>query len=432
MSRWSEKTKKEATKLLKDGVCVDDIASQFEMSKSSVILLKYSVSDNKDRIKCEVCGSELKQITVKHLLSHDISIEQYKEKFPHSPMFTQKRAMAYKNFKSANKGKTYDEIYGEKESKIKRDKISKNQIGRVCPHLAGTGITGTRRDTGTFARSTYEANVDRVFIYENKRYTDELELESCRFDLVRENGEKITYCPDRIDNDGLFERGAYLEIKGYMYPEDWEKIQLFRKQYPDKKLLIISSDKKYLDINYDDLESKYKPKIFLWEGERQNYKTRPDLYKIGYKTPEHILYLNDNYPHHIISSIADSHLLFIANKCLSYNKVSLGVSTYIDKVELIAITNRRFGASKRSSGIYNFELWRVITNDNKIFYVTNQEKTNIFYCYQEQRYGDLIKFFNSNCDLTLKYGKKIIVRKRPFIPDEIIVPDNMVVQNVFP
>ena len=407
--RWTKESKVEAEDMIKKNISIEEISMKFNMSKSSVILLKYNLADDGDRIECQICHNKFKQITPKHLLkNHGVSLEEYKEKFGNSDIFTRKRKLAYKNFKSPNKGRTYKEIYGEEESIIKRNKISQKQIGRPCSVLCGTGICGTRKDTNTFARSTYEANIDRIFIFENKKYLDEININRNRFDLKRKDGTKITYCPDRKDIDGLFEKDAFLEIKGYMYPEDWEKIVLFRQQYPNEKLLIISSDLKYYNINYSDLELKYKKNIPLWEDDKNNYKTRPDLYNIDYKTPEHILFLENNYPNHINIVIKDLHVIFIANKCLSFNRVSMGKEVYVEDVRLLKISNRRSRSSKKSTGEYNYELWEILTKSNEKFYVTNQSKTLIFYCYEESKYNDLIKFFENNCDMNLAYGPKKI------------------------
>jgi len=408
MSRWTESKKNRAIEMIKSGIKNNEISKVVYMSESSVSLLKYkNVLEYDERIKCEICGKQFKQITQKHLRNkHNIDLDEYKIKFPSSELSTKNRAGKYKSFKHPNKGKTYSEIYGNKEAEIKRNKISKKQIGRPAPYLAGTGITGTRRDTNTYARSTYEANLDRIFIFENKKYISELSVENERFALIGEDGVFLTYQPDRIDVNGLFEKGAYLEIKGYMYPQDWKKIQLFREQYKDKRLLVISSDEKYCDINYSSLKAKYKNLIPLWEGEKQNYKTRPDLYKIGYQTPEHIKYLNDNYPNHINLGIKDNHYLFIANKCLLFNKTRLGKKPYVEGLKLVAITDRRPTSSRKSSGVYNYELWEIETTDNEKFYVTNQDKTVTFYCYQQNEFFELIKFFNDNCNHSLAHGRK--------------------------
>jgi len=330
-------------------------------------------------------------------------------------MMTKRRKDRYKSFESPNKGKTYEEIYGRKEAQNKKNKISEKQIGRAAPKFAGTGITGTRRDTNTYARSTYEANVDRIFILEGKRYIDELSSDNKRFDLY-DDGNYLTYQPDRVDVDGLFEKGAYLEIKGYMYPKDWKKIQLFRDRYRDKKLIVVCPDEKYCNVNYTELKKKYKDLIPLWEGEKLNYKTRPDLYKIGYKTPEYVRCLNENYPNHITTSIVDGHELFIAKKCLNFNRVRLGTYPYVDSVKLISISDRKPTSNRKSSGEYNYELWEIVTIDFDIadqtkkvvrkFYITNQSKTVDFYCYCQDKFNEISAFFINNCNISLCCGKK--------------------------
>lgn len=392
--------------MLNDGATDEEVANLFGMSTSSVKLLKYSkVKNNTERIKCEICGKFFKQITIKHLENHHISLDEYKDQYPNVKTVTDFRLDKYRSFKHPNKGKTYKEIYGEQASLEKRKKISTAQIGRSAPLLAGTGITGVRKDTGYFARSTYEANIDRIFAFENKRSHGEFSEYNKRQKLVKKDGSIVTYQPDRIDIDGLFYKGAYLEIKGYMYPEDWEKIQLFREQYPDKKLLIISEDKKYLDIDYKELEAKYKKQIPLWEGESQNYKKNPEIYKVGYVAPNIVRYYEENYSHNIINSIQNNHMVFIAQKCISYCRVRLGKQVYVDGVSLICISDKR-PLSRKSTGRYNFELWEVVTHDNGKYYVTNQEKTNLFYCYEENKLDVLKIFFENNNNQSLKFGRK--------------------------
>jgi hypothetical protein len=407
MGKWTEKSKSKAIGMMENGFSNSYIANSVGMSIPSVRLLRYSEhSVNLERISCNICGEEFKQITNRHLKKHGITLKDYKSLYPNSVTITESRQKKYKNFSHPNKGKTYEEIYGYSEAKKKRKLISDKQVGRPAPKLAGTGITGTRRDTNTFARSTYEANIDRVFIFENKKYISELEEENKRFNL-KDGENDISYQPDRIDCDGLFHKGAYLEIKGYMFPEDWKKIQLFRSQYPELKLLVISSDLKYADISYNDLKDKYSGKIDLWEEGDKNYKKRPDLYKIGYVEPERVRFLKKNYPNCVNKSIIDSHKLFIAKKCVSSNK-SNGKRVNVDSVNLIAITNKRKGANRKSSGVYNYELWEIHTESGDIFFVSNQLKTVDFYCYDESRKEDLLKWFVDNCDMSLSYGEKAV------------------------
>jgi len=405
--KWTEETKKQAVCMMNDGVDSSEIAKRFGMSKSSVKLLKYSVFLRHDeKVICQECDKRFRQITIKHLKRHGLSLEEYKKKYPLAPTLTERRINQYKTFEHPNKGKTYEEIYGESEARIKRGLISQKQIGRTASPMAGTGISGTRRDTLTYARSTYEANIDRIFIFDHKKYADEFTMPNRRFDLKKKDGGIITYQPDRVDIDGCFRKGAYLEIKGYMYPEDWEKICLFREQYPGETLMVISDDKKYANILYKDLATKYSPLIPLWECEKTNYKNRPDLYDINYVEPEREKYLRENFPEHINAAIKDGHLKFIAKKCLSYNRVSLGHDPYIVAVTLKAITNRRKGASRLSSGDYNYELWEVVTTEDQKFYVSNTAKTTLYYCYEESSVSTVWAFFEDNFDMSLRYGAK--------------------------
>jgi len=223
------------------------------------------------------------------------------------------------------------------------------------------------------------------------------------------NGEQeVSYQPDRIDSEGLFEKGAAIEVKGYMYPEDWKKICLFREQYPNRKLLVISSDPAYADISYSALKSKYLSLIPLWETDTQNIRTRPDLYQVGYIPTEVQKSLEANYPHGINKVITNDHERSIASKCLSYCKVVLGIKMLVDAIKLQAITDRKPGTTRRSSGEFNFELWGIDTvslggEERRHFWVTNTEKSTTFYCHPE---GWITHFFDENVDMSLRPGRK--------------------------
>lgn len=404
--KWTNETRKEAIEMLKSNIPIEEICKKFGMSKSSIILLKSKIFSSEERVTCEICKKEMKQITVNHLLiEHGIPFNDYKSKYPNSKTSTNHRIDIYKSFKNKNKGKTYDEIYGKAEAEKKRKIISEKQTGRIAPKLAGTGISGTRKDTGIFARSTYEANIDRIFRFEGKKIESEFSILNERFDLIDKYGTKMTYQPDRIDVDGLFEKGAYLEIKGYMQPEDWQKICLFREQYENKKLLVISPDITYCDINYKELESKYKDKIPLWENSYQNYRDNPEIYDLNYIEPEITKFFGENYTDRVSNKITDNHKKMIAKKCISYNSVSCGNRIYVDYVNLLKISDRRPGA-RISTGRYYYELWEIITHCNKKFYITNQVKTTLFYCYQESELPSLLRFFDDNSNLYLKFGPK--------------------------
>jgi hypothetical protein len=346
-----------------------------------------------------------------------MSIGEYRRRFPSAPLFTKLRQCQYRSFRHPNKGKTYEMIYGKHGALQKKEKIRRKQTGRSAPRLAGTGITGTRRDTNSFARSTYESNLDRIFLFEKKRCVNELSDSIPRFKLRRADGSFITYKPDRVDTDGLFAKGSFLEVKGYMYPEDWEKILLFRHQYSKEQLIVISEDLCYADVDYKELEKKYKPLIQLWETDVQNYRTRPDLYKVGYITPEYERFLLATYPDHIHCQVKDEHEHFIAKQCLAYNRARLGKDPYIQRLDLTAITDKRPRTSRHSSGQYHYELWRVTTLDAKIFYVANISKTVDFYCYSIDQYPKLMEFFNNNSKKDLKPGKKTMEKDSWRCPD---------------
>lgn len=175
------------------------------------------------------------------------------------------------------KGKTKetDHRIAEYSNKVSRTMASKDQNN-------SRAISGIRKDIGHHAASTYEANIYRIFQYHNVSYLYE-------FDNIKEiihlNGEVRNYRIDMLDVDGVFGvPGAYLEVKGFYKQEDRLKVKLFREQYPNETLLLVGyGDKrvKYAwapDVNYADLEKKYKPLIPLWEDKKQNLRKNPELY----------------------------------------------------------------------------------------------------------------------------------------------------------
>ena len=144
-------------------------------------------------------------------------------------------------------------------------------------------FTGIRKDIGHHATSTYEANIYRVLQYENKKYKREHE---CIYP-INIDGKIKYYRIDIQDLEGLFGiPGAFIEVKGFMKKEDRIKIEAFRKQYPDKTLLVLGYGDKRInyfwepDINLYDLELKYRKFIPLWEDRYFNIKTNPEIFKL--------------------------------------------------------------------------------------------------------------------------------------------------------
>lgn len=78
--------------------------------------------------------------------------------------------------------------------------------GKPCPKGAGRGKGGIRQDIGHYVRSTWEANICRVYNFVSRAY----EYEKYRFKVVLD-GIKYTYCPDIYDP----KTKVYYEIKGH-------------------------------------------------------------------------------------------------------------------------------------------------------------------------------------------------------------------------
>lgn len=109
----------------------------------------------------------------------------------------------------------------------------------------GNGICGVRSDLGIFVRSRWEANFARIL----KAQGIGFEYEPTRFDL----GD-TTYLPDfKVGNE-------YYEIKGYMRPDAKQKLETFRKLYPEISLHVIDQKR------YEQLAAEWRQRIPEWEG----------------------------------------------------------------------------------------------------------------------------------------------------------------------
>lgn len=112
---------------------------------------------------------------------------------------------------------------------------------------------GFRIDLQHYFRSSWEANVARIFNYKNIKW----KYETKRFDFTEENQSVLSYQPDFY----LPEVDIWVEVKGWMDEKSKIRLELFKKYYPEenKKLLLI--DSKF----YYKLEKIYKPIITNWE-----------------------------------------------------------------------------------------------------------------------------------------------------------------------
>jgi len=105
-----------------------------------------------------------------------------------------------------------------------------HRFGKKAARGAGRGKTGFREDLNHYVRSTWEANIARVFNVLKIKY----EYEPEAFPVMI-NGEQRTYRPDFK----LTDENIYIEVKGYMDKYSKQKINAFRNQYPQNKLGVI-------------------------------------------------------------------------------------------------------------------------------------------------------------------------------------------------
>lgn len=94
-------------------------------------------------------------------------------------------------------------------------------------------------------RSTWEANFARIL----KTLGIEYEYEPEWFEIGNRK-----YLPDFKVGD------EYYEIKGYMRPDAKQKIEAFRKLYPEITLHVIEKKQ------YQQLAAEWKSRIPEWEG----------------------------------------------------------------------------------------------------------------------------------------------------------------------
>lgn len=132
--------------------------------------------------------------------------------------------------------------------------------GKPCPKGAGRGKGGIREDIGHYVRSTWEANICRIYQLFERKY----EYEKKRF-YFEIDEKKYSYCPDLF----LPDKNIYLEIKGHAKASNnWVcscatciKNRKMIKEIQEKhnvKIIIIGREE------YNKFKRKFKNKI-IWE-----------------------------------------------------------------------------------------------------------------------------------------------------------------------
>lgn len=164
---------------------------------------------------------------------------------------------------------------GSKGNKA-RNKAQKTKTanGTLITPRSGYSKSGKRKDLGVYVRSTWEANVLRWLSFEGIEW--DFEPETFFFENIKRGTR--TYTPDVrfYPKDSC---PLWLEVKGYLRPQDRTKIKRFKKYYPDefKDMVAITKNDRveatefFRDMGvpiyafYQDLQTKYSDKIPYWE-----------------------------------------------------------------------------------------------------------------------------------------------------------------------
>jgi len=154
--------------------------------------------------------------------------------------------------REARLGRKSSEATKEKQRKAM---LKKWQDPKYAAKIIGGGRSaikcGFREDVGHYVRSGWEANFARLLKFLKREY----EYEPKRF-VIETDGEVVTtYLPDFY----LVDLDRYIEIKGWWYPGDLRKVELFQEAYPDIGLDIIER------ADYKRLKSKFSKLVPNWE-----------------------------------------------------------------------------------------------------------------------------------------------------------------------
>ncbi|MDO8752477.1 MAG: BglII/BstYI family type II restriction endonuclease, partial [Anaerolineales bacterium] len=141
-------------------------------------------------------------------------------------------------YNATQKGVTLEERHGAERAAEIRAKLSARfsgtnnpMYGRPPKETKTYTKSGYRADLGHYVRSSWEADMARVFRHLGWEY----QYEPQTFELVKGNGTTITYTPDFY----IPEQNTFYEIKGWMDSVSAEKIALFYKQYPEQNLIVV-------------------------------------------------------------------------------------------------------------------------------------------------------------------------------------------------
>lgn len=153
-----------------------------------------------------------------------------------------------------NKGRKI--TWGDKISKALTGRKISEETKKKMSESAKNKVIGKsykyREDLGMSVRSSWEANIIRVFKYFGFNITYE--------EIVFELSNGRIYTPDLF----IHETGEVIEIKGRKFPRDMQRIMQFRADFPTFPFEIIDK-KKYLGYFRE-----FKQIIPNWEGGGEN------------------------------------------------------------------------------------------------------------------------------------------------------------------
>ncbi len=224
---------------------------------------------------CVICGAPLKTVSSKSQhckscaarISSNPSRPEVRQRIAQSRIGqsswnkgltaeTAKDTLWIKNLSAYNatqKGVSLDERIGVERATEMRANLSKRFTGKNNPMYGRPPKatktytkSGYREDLGHYVRSSWEADMARVF----RHLEIEYQYEPQTFELSKEQNITITYTPDFY----VPEQDTFYEVKGWMDKVSEEKIALFRQQYPQHNLVVI--DKTLFaefQVQYSDL-----------------------------------------------------------------------------------------------------------------------------------------------------------------------------------
>ena len=194
------------------------------------------------------------------------------------------------------RGKTWEEVWGEERARERKEKLRMRQsgenshfygkygsqasgFGKSTPIGLSSSLGGYRKDIGHFVRSTWEANIARVFmvmgekyLYEPQRFVLDI-TEDYRYLFPK--ADKTTYLPD-------FENGHYYEVKGSFDMEggilSFAKFLMFIEQYQVHLEIIDAPVYHKLEEEFAQAVNSDK-RLCGWETLTDNIKTKPSKYR---------------------------------------------------------------------------------------------------------------------------------------------------------